>query len=583
MEKKNLIIGLLLIFLIGGTFVFLFNTSYGFESTDTSSEGIGSIERRALEQNISNAIDDDASISWEFTITNQDEIDVQIIPTGDYNFTIIPSLREGRNLDISYRWKLELNYTEEKSENRKVTVREDMRESELDTPYSFNVPKGIRHFSMSIGESSTIIDADGAADATAATGMDSMCRTSDGTLHITYERSGSDLGYANLSLTDGGVWNAFEILMGTIQRAGIICNSTDDRLVYYNHPQGENDIQIRHSSDNYATGTSITDASGLGDIAINGFSAAVDGNDVVYFCLATLSGELYVMNSTSYQTAHGSFVPTSDDVDVCDIEVDESGGIFIIGSGTDADDFDIFGSPDNYTRHEIRAGAAFIAMTGMGIAIDDPNIYTAAIENTDLFFCNGTTTNLDSFNCGNIDETNAYLNADVAYSTDAGNLFIITTFDTTADEIHIFNSTDGGDTWIDTGVWSDAGIASDFPGFMQSTFPAWNNITEMLNTYWTDVAGTAVQYRNATVSCSACVPAGDSCTYTSGDWVVSCADNCNIVAPVDIISGDLILSNTGEFKVQAQINLTTGGSIINISTTSCFINLTSGGNFILNP
>lgn len=48
-------------------------------------------------------------------------------------------------------------------------------------------------------------------------------------------------------------------------------------------------------------------------------------------------------------------------------------------------------------------------------------------------------------------------------------------------------------------------------------------------------------------------PPADSCTYSSGDWEVDCADNCIITDTVDIGGNDLILSGSGSFTVQAEI------------------------------
>ena len=69
------------------------------------------------------------------------------------------------------------------------------------------------------------------------------------------------------------------------------------------------------------------------------------------------------------------------------------------------------------------------------------------------------------------------------------------------------------------------------------------------------------------------VPApDDTCTYSTGDWVVNCADNCVISVAVDLNHNNLILQNAGLFNVQAEIK-----NVDEIHITDCTASVSSTG------
>ena len=47
--------------------------------------------------------------------------------------------------------------------------------------------------------------------------------------------------------------------------------------------------------------------------------------------------------------------------------------------------------------------------------------------------------------------------------------------------------------------------------------------------------------------------AADTCTYTSGDWDIDCADDCVISSPVDVGGNDIFITGTGTFTTNADI------------------------------
>ena len=48
-------------------------------------------------------------------------------------------------------------------------------------------------------------------------------------------------------------------------------------------------------------------------------------------------------------------------------------------------------------------------------------------------------------------------------------------------------------------------------------------------------------------------PSEDTCTYTSGNWVVDCSDDCVISSPVNLLGNDISITGTGTFTTSADI------------------------------
>jgi len=46
---------------------------------------------------------------------------------------------------------------------------------------------------------------------------------------------------------------------------------------------------------------------------------------------------------------------------------------------------------------------------------------------------------------------------------------------------------------------------------------------------------------------------GDTCTYTSGNWIIGCSDYCNITSNTDVGANSIIISGSGYFNIQANI------------------------------
>ena len=59
---------------------------------------------------------------------------------------------------------------------------------------------------------------------------------------------------------------------------------------------------------------------------------------------------------------------------------------------------------------------------------------------------------------------------------------------------------------------------------------------------------------NDTIVSITTAPAGDTCTYSSGDWNINCADNCVISSAVDVGGNNFIATGSGTVIIKSRIN-----------------------------
>jgi hypothetical protein len=75
-------------------------------------------------------------------------------------------------------------------------------------------------------------------------------------------------------------------------------------------------------------------------------------------------------------------------------------------------------------------------------------------------------------------------------------------------------------------------------------------------------------------------PPADTCTYTSGNWNVNCADNCNISSNVALGGNNMTITGTGTFTTEANITQYTNLTIKGTDTSNkCIVRCFKGGCF----
>ncbi len=471
--KGHLIIGLIMgLIIIAGLVIYILDYD-----KETISEVFKETTTDALTPNNLRTLIEETS-DWEFEVINVDELNATLEYFGGNDFGFTPySLDTQRTNRGSYRWKVSVNYTindtyffVEKAVN--------LNKNRLNQQFDFTMPDEIDWFRLSFGESSTVIEADQNSGATryGATN-EAICQASTGTLHATWRDAGSDLHYGNS--TDGGsTWDVSEVFPGNIIAQGVICGPDD--LIYLYYDSGS-DIFIRNSSTAFATASLIVDHATL---ALQRPSCVVDGVGTVHCCAAN-NGLVYT-NTTSPATVIQTLADATDDIDTCDIEVNENNDVFIVAAGTDQDQIEMFASPSNFTRFEILdTGTSWGSGDGLGIAIaDDDQIYITFEDDATLGFCNSTVSSHNSSYTCSVVDTEVSHSPDIAV-TENGDLYIVyQASDANTDNVTIYaNSTDNGLTWE---IRTQLAVLGGWSSFAQSTYSSGNRVNDLLHIIYVD-------------------------------------------------------------------------------------------------
>ena len=283
---------------------------------------------------------------------------------------------------------------------------------------SFNVTydKLRAGYEIRIGWGSVVAESSASSLATEPSMIDKFCSDSKGYYHIAYIDNDGAVKYAN-STDEGQTWNNVTAVSpgfsGDWKQAGLLCNSTDTVFVTYlgdGAGMGFDEAYMRDSSDNFGTETAIMSFQSPG--TVDTYSCAINKDSSVHCCgISDPSDTLYYTNSTDFTNLHGPFTSSSDDSDMCDIELSKDNNeVFIVASGTDQDDVDIFSARDNFVRHQIYDGTS---MPNIGrepnIAITPDNkIWITFVDASDLWVANGTNNSLTSWTNKEIDTQSSF-------------------------------------------------------------------------------------------------------------------------------------------------------------------------------
>jgi len=339
-----------------------------------------------------------------------------------------------------------------------------------------------------------LISANGSSIGTRNSPSENICMDSDGMLHVTWVGLGIGINvYYGNSSDNGETWETKKLVgnnVGNRDHAGIVCGQNGFLMIYY-YNATQQEVLGLNSTDGGKTWTSRFEIEG--DLSIEDDpSCAIDSADNVHCCMVDAFHKLYYTNSTIYGSTVTVNSNTNDDTDMCDIEVDSNDCVYIIGMGADGDDVDIWSPCDkgwgDGNRSEIYNGGIFTnAQNGPSLAIDnDDRIHIAVYESAggSLRYCNGTTSNLTSWDCQLVDEGISRY-PDIAVNKD-GHIFILyaDNVPSSGAEIYYSNSSDGsrGATWT---VRTELNKTSGYPSIADSNWPKSNRMTDVLHWVFT--------------------------------------------------------------------------------------------------
>lgn len=309
-----------------------------------------------------------------------------------------------------------------------------------------------------------------------------IVRDSEGNLHLVYEDSSNDISYCNSS-TNGLTWSCSKLQSGTLARAGIVVNSTDGLFVYFNYASDR--IDGKYSIDGGVTwepSFKVFDSAS----AYSKVNCVVDKNDIIH-CVSVLSySDAMYVNSTSFDNEVVINDNGADDSDYCDIEVNASGCIYVVCTGTDEDDVDFwntcdagFGDTNRVTIHSENTSLQPAMITD-----SSNNIYVSWIlyrdlpyESAEIWFANssdgGTTWTNKSIITSLI--MSDYM-TDIAVTED-GDIYVLVSDETQAQSLWMAKSSDGGVTWTNKALLTklNENVPFAFLSIPQTRYPLYSN------------------------------------------------------------------------------------------------------------
>lgn len=200
--------------------------------------------------------------------------------------------------------------------------------------FCFNVeyPELKEGLTFKVGFMSVLIDGSAVTTANQYNSNENIVRSSDNNLYVAYEGLGDDLAFGNSS--NGGLsWSNKDLDTSAHSNIGIVLNSSDDIFVYARYDTLGSAIS-EISSNGGVSFSRSTIKSSVGTI-----SCVSDSSD--FHCCLTTGGVLEYANKSS-GWAMVELADANDDIDYCDIEVDDSNNVWVVGTGTDQDDLDLF-------------------------------------------------------------------------------------------------------------------------------------------------------------------------------------------------------------------------------------------------
>ncbi|MCD4666751.1 hypothetical protein K8R47_03000 [archaeon] len=196
-----------------------------------------------------------------------------------------------------------------------------------------------------------------------------IVKDSDGVLHAVYGDISRDIQYRRSS-DDGETWDLTELTTGAAYNINLLINSTDGLHIVWAEDSGASVGDIYHmdspdGGDSWSGYVVAVDVNGSRDRFRIG-SAVMDDNDNIHAAWATLEWDDDGSNDWlayfNYSAELGQWLSevtdnvtnftwvnsdSSDDTDVCDIETDSNGRVYIVGMG-EKGDIDLWVSSDEW-------------------------------------------------------------------------------------------------------------------------------------------------------------------------------------------------------------------------------------------
>lgn len=349
------------------------------------------------------------------------------------------------------------------NKNVGYVIKSFQNETQLQTGFTFTIPQTVKNFTLKIGnQSQTIIGGTGSTN-NLNDENPNVLKDRAGNYHIVMHDGGQDLRYGRS--TDGGeTWSVSDdlFLSTLLDDMNILQNTTGGLWLLWNDDTGglEDEYFMTSTNDGFTWSTAqiITGFDGDANNNFQDMAATIDSNDVIHICVVTTEWDgvtandflMYANYTSSGWSGRVNVSTTStDDVDKCDIGVDSDNLPYIVATGTDGDDLEIWNKGVWGDNAEIVIDLSS-SVSNTAIFIDDlDNIFVTAQYGSNIKIFNSTEADPTSWTeitlSTDTDQTNP-----VPIRVLQNEIIVLSSFISTSDgqsNISSFNSTDGGATY----------------------------------------------------------------------------------------------------------------------------------------
>lgn len=518
---------------------------------------------------------------WVFNTEVQDELNISIIQVGNNEFIIYPySVNNKITNDVKYRWKYTLNVDE-----NETILKQDMTSSDLNKPIFFSIPRDSEYFEMKIGATSTTINASSLGTATIHSPTDKFVRNSTGDFLVAFVDTNGDIVFGD-SWNYGKNWRTKIAYTGTVTRVGLV--DTPNGTLFISFQESSNILGLWNGDGGTTWGTPVTIADSL--TLLGNPSCQSDSNNVIHcafiFGAAGTATARYTnssyWNGSNYDVINDNINNNTNEVD---IEIDSNNQPIVVGIGTDFDCVDVWSTDfkgwGDTNRINLFCSISYVEGRASDLTVRTVNnveqLYVLSTNRGGLFVSNTTLDKNQSWRTATITGSGIYAEPTSAI-TQRGwyvGLFTNNTVASADNGISMVNSTNF--TTFSTNLSVQVKSGQAFPSIADSNFPTWNRADGTNGTIhyiYTETDGD-VMYDNIRIPKE---NPFDTCTYSSGNWIVSCSDNCIITSNVNLGGNNIILSGTGTFTVNNGVQIRKFNNIR--SDKTCYVRTNGNGGFL---
>lgn len=407
----------------------------------------------------------------------------------------------------------------------------------------------IENVSFKVGWNSVLINSTTAANLLQSP-TDSIARGANGELYTIYG-SGGDLHFSNSS-DNGTTWSTQTLELTYFIRGGVIVDSSNFIILYYENASGDDDIYMWNSSDG---GVSWNDPLELNTGLINDASepsCVFDINDN-WHCCYIHQNLAYYQNSTNSPT----YVL---EADLCDIGVDSNNIVYIVGVDASDDNIYIIDSTnglDNDHSTRIDISNSWTQVRGSSLEIVQDKLYVTWVSTTGLRFCNSTTSNPQIWNCTTLISDSSLANPVIASNKDGENIEILYDEGGGAnDYLNRSYSNDYGVSWNNYSIC----INCHSPSISSTYYPSSNRVTDTIYYVFVNRSNGGVYFDSYTIPYAVIPDSSFTVTLPIGyDYAVFRAitnTSENIIPDgQDNDTAFMVVSNTGNQVMNFTVNL----------------------------